>query len=451
MKSSLLFSFRYLLIRHVTAGIFVALAIAGAVLFAGASPKPASAQELTPERRAQLEQELKRIEGEIDTQQKILQAKQQESVSLERDISILNAKIQEARLSIKARDLSIQKITQDIRDKERSIGVLTKKIDKDKESVAQIIRKSDQISSSSLAELVFSGKTLSEFLSEVDEYTEIRRQLRTAYTEVEATRTATEEEKKYLQEKKQEESDLRAAQEAQKRRIETQEKEKKNILSVSRGQEKEYQKVITSKLQDAAAIRSALFELRGSSAIPFGKALEYANLVSSKTGIRPAFLLGIIAEESNLGENVGTGSWRVDMKAPRDTEPFLEITRKLGLDPDKMPVSKKPWYGYGGAMGPAQFIPSTWVLYEDKVMRLTGRNVANPWDPLDAFMAAGILLKDNGGAAGIRSAERLAALRYLAGWTNATKSAYAFYGDDVMELTDKYQKQIDILNGVAAR
>jgi len=111
-----------------------------------------------------------------------------------------------------------------------------------------------------------------------------------------------------------------------------------------------------------------------------------------------------------------------------------------------MPVSKKPWYGYGGAMGPAQFIPSTWVLYEKRIATATGHNPPNPWDPFDAFMAAGILLKDNGANKGTASAERLAALRYLAGWTNATKKAYAFYGDDVMDLASKYQAQINILS-----
>ena len=60
-------------------------------------------------------------------------------------------------------------------------------------------------------------------------------------------------------------------------------------------------------------------------------------------------------------------------------------------------------------------------------------------------MAAAILLMDNGADAGTRSSERLAALRYFAGWKNASNKSYAFYGDDVMDLTDKYQKLIDIL------
>jgi membrane-bound lytic murein transglycosylase B len=133
------------------------------------------------------------------------------------------------------------------------------------------------------------------------------------------------------------------------------------------------------------------------------------------------------------------------MHPDRDVPVFLEITERLGLDPDKMPVSKKPWYGWGGAMGPAQFIPSTWILYEDKIAEATGHNPPNPWDPGDAFMASALLLSDNGAYKGGYANERLAALRYLAGWRNAEKPAYAFYGDEVMELAAKYQRMIDVL------
>jgi membrane-bound lytic murein transglycosylase B len=112
-----------------------------------------------------------------------------------------------------------------------------------------------------------------------------------------------------------------------------------------------------------------------------------------------------------------------------------------------MPVSKKAWYGYGGAMGPAQFIPSTWILYESRVAEATGHNPPNPWDAGDAIMAAALYLKDSGAAKRTASAERTAAICYLAGCANAKKKAYAFYGDDVAELSAKYQKQIDILGG----
>ena len=56
------------------------------------------------------------------------------------------------------------------------------------------------------------------------------------------------------------------------------------------------------------------------------------------------------------------------MHPNRDRPVFAVIAQTLGFNPDDLPVSRKPWYGWGGAMGPAQFIPSTWALcfiYED--------------------------------------------------------------------------------------
>lgn len=398
------------------------------------------------ERRAQLEMELAEVEAQIAEQQDILNARARESVTLERDIAILNATIEKAKLSIKARSLEIERLGRESGTKQAIIEKLGTKIERQKESIGELIRKTNKADSFSLPEIVFGDKNLSDFFQDVEEYQTIKAALRDSYRELAADKKETETERETLDIKRTEEVALRKLQELEKRKIETQEAEKKRILKISKGIEAEYQKIIKIKQLSAAQIRAELFTLRGSAAIPFGKALEYATLAGKKTGVRPAFLLGVIAEESNLGENVGTGNWRVDMKAPRDTEPFLDITRRLGVNPDNMPVSKKPWYGYGGAMGPAQFIPSTWVLYEERIAKATGHNPPNPWDPGDAFMAAAILLSDNGADSGTYAAERLAALRYLAGWANANKKAYAFYGDDVMELAEKYQKQIDILN-----
>lgn len=101
-------------------------------------------------------------------------------------------------------------------------------------------------------------------------------------------------------------------------------------------------------------------------------------------------------------------------------------------------------------MGPAQFIPTTWLLFEDSVSAITGNTPANPWNPLDAFVASALLLRDNGAAARTYNAEHTAALKYLAG-SNWRKSAYRFYGDDVMGLAQKYQDQINLLNQVVKR
>ena len=138
----------------------------------------------------------------------------------------------------------------------------------------------------------------------------------------------------------------------------------------TKGEEKLYTASIKKSQKDIAMIRQQIFSLESVGvSMSFEEAIKKAQFAGEKTGIRPAFLLAIFQVESRLGTYVGGGSWRKDMKSA-ERPLFLKITTALGLDPDSMPVSKKPWYGWGGAMGPAQFIPSTWLSYADKLPRL---------------------------------------------------------------------------------
>ena len=122
--------------------------------------------------------------------------------------------------------------------------------------------------------------------------------------------------------------------------------------------------------------------------------------LEKKTRVRPAFLLAIITQETNLGANVGTcnrttdpesKNWKIVMKTERDIEPFKRIMSALGRNPEGTPLSCPFGGGYGGAMGPSQFIPSTWELYKDKIANALGiSGMPNPWEPRHAFMASAV-------------------------------------------------------------
>lgn len=401
---------------------------------------------LTPEERAELEQQLAELETQISSNKTELTKKQGERQSLERDVAILNGEIKASQLAIKQRDLTIKKLTDGMKDKEAGIKVLDGKIAKGQESIAQMIRRTREIDDTTIAELTLGGN-ISEIFTEVDEFEIVQKALDKAFAEMATARADLSARKNALAEQQEEEQDLKQLQVFQKRSLEEKEDEKQELVAAAKGEEKVYQSVIAAQTRTATEIRARLFELRDSGAIPFGKAYEFAKEASVLTGVRPAVILGILAEESNLGENVGTGNWRTDMHPTRDQPVFEKLMAELGLDPDVQKVSKKPWYGWGGAMGPAQFIPSTWVQYKDRVGKLMGTNPPNPWDARTAIFASAMLMMDNGADKQTRAAERLAALRYLAGWGNASKPAYAFYGDDVMALADKFQKEIDVLEG----
>lgn len=440
-----------------------------AVIFAGvfASKNIAHAADPVAQREAQLREELAKTEAEIAQWTTVLNKKRQETGSIARDAAILAGKIEQAKLVIKAKNLTIQTLGKDISQKEQTITELNNKISRGKEPLSELIRKTNEMESYSVAEVALSNKDISEFFSDVDSYDSIKRSLGDLFADIRQTKNATEAEKLALGVKRNQETDARVAVETEKRAVERTEAEKQELLRISKSQEKSYEDVLKDRQKKAAQIRSALFALRDTAAIPFGDALAFANKVSEKVGVRPAFLLAILTQETNLGENVGTCNrpgdpaskhWQAIMPGPadiaakmskrNDEAAYLRITAALGFDPESMPLSC-PWNGgWGGAMGPSQFIPTTWEAYQARVMAALGKKVANPWEPQDAFMASGIYLADLGADARTFTAERTAALKYYAGG-NWAKPANAFYGDQVMAKAQTIQEtMIDPLQGL---
>ena len=409
---------------------------------------------LVESRKSELQEELKAYEQQISQYQDLVQQKQQEGNSLKRDIDILNAKISSAKLAIKARDISIKNLNQEIQQKSENISFLSGEMGKSKEALGDFLRRINERDNFSVVEIALVYQDLSLFLNEVESTNQLQFSLQDSLGRFENLKVEEEDAREELLNKKNEELELRSIQELQKKKLDADEAEKQRILKATKGIEAGYQKTLDDKKKSAATIKSQLFLLTGSPDIPFEKAVEYANLAEKHTGIRPAFLLAVITEESNLGQNVGKGNWKVDLSHSRcksQREAFVEITSELGLNPDLMPVSKKAWYGYcGGAMGPAQFIPTTWKLFKKGVTKITGNNPPNPWDPKDAFVASALLLRDNGARAGDTNSEWKAAMKYLAG-VNWNKPAYRFYGDDIMAIAIKYQDQIDIIQSLAVR
>lgn len=415
--------------------------------------------ETVTQREARLRAELEKVEAEQRENETSLRQAQSQTASIARDISILNAKIKQAQLNIKAKNLQIESLTRDISTKDKHIKSLIDDINTSKDSLAQLIRKTREADDTSLPEIILSGKTLAGALLEVDEYHSVQVALKETFAELRDTKAQTEDEKTALSKRRNQELDAKAEIEKEQRSIQALEKDKQLYLTFSKNAEKGYQNLISMKQAKAAEIRAALFALRDAAAIPFDKALMYATEASKNTGVRPAFLLAILTQESNLGQNVGscyltdttTGEGRSArtgnviknvMKPGRDVAPFISITKSLGMDYTKTLVSCPFTIGYGGAMGPAQFIPSTWVLFKERIAKIVGKSVPNPWEARDAFAASSIYLSDLGATANSYTAERNAACRYYSGRNCDTKSGNAFYGNQVMVKAQNIQENM---------
>ena len=408
-----------------------------------------TATQSTQERQAQLEKELADINNEINGLNNTIGGLKREGSTLAGDIKLLKGNTDRLNSLIKRQSSLVAQLGEGIAENSRTVKNIGQRIEKERQSLAQLIRKTNELDEASLTEMLLSTDGLSEFFVDLDSFDRVRAGLKSSTDALKSAKSENQSAQEALELKQQQEMDAKANLERNRRVVVANEAEKKRLLSITKNREVEYSKVLTARKARAAEIRAALFALRDSGEIKFGQALDYANVVSAKTGIRPAFLLAIFQQESSFGKNQGscflknakTGSgvgsrsgtvFPKVMNPTRDVPEFIKITKRLGSDPFNTLVSCPQEVGWGGAMGAAQFIPSTWVLFEDRITRALGTSAADPWTARDAFMAAGMYLTDLGARPGSYSAERDAACRYFSGRKCSQSSWAKTYGDQVM-------------------
>lgn len=421
----------------------------------------------TNEQRAYCQNQINDLEAQLKVLNSQLAAQKNQSGTLAGDIKVLTTKINAKKTEIQSKILKISSLNVSIKEKQKAISTLDQKIQREKDSLAQLLRKTNEMDSVTLTSFMLADTSLSSFYSDVSRFDSLKQQVRASIDTINTIKGVTVQKKAELEKEQDTTIDEKSNLELVKKTIEQDQATQKTLLSISKNKEAAYAKVIADQQAKVAQIKSKLFQLAGgSSAIRFDQALVYAQKAQEATGIDPAFLLAELTQESNLGSNVGkcyltdpntgagvstTGKKFTNvMKATRDVKPFLEITQSLGLDPYKTVVSCPiaDVAGYGGAMGPAQFIASTWKIFAARVAADLGKSVANPWVAEDAFMAASLYLTDLGGAGSSAAAQLRASCRYY-GSGGSTCS----YGRSVQTLKIKIQSDIDYLNqyGVSRR
>ena len=413
-----------------------------------------------PSDKAYCQDQLNQIEAELNDLLAKQAAQQKQTGTLKGDVDYLNSQIDALKAKIKARALVIAQLKVDIVDKTKAIESLSQKIDREHESLAQLLRNTNEFDNENLINLILSDNSISDFYSDLESYNSIQQAIKKSVDLINGVKTQTEVAKTGLEKQQNAETDAKAELENAQKQVAKSEADKQQLLAISKQTEVAYQKLAAQKKVQADRIRSALFSLAGiSQKIEFGTALEYANQVKVKMGIDPAFLLAVLTQESNLGANVGqcyltnpdtgagvgknTGAPFSNVMSPtRDVPVFLSITNGLKFNAFKTAVSCPivGAGGWGGAMGPAQFIPSTWQLFADRLENILG-HYANPWFPMDAFMASGMYLTDLGGAGTSTSAQNRAACSYY-----GTRGSTCSYSRSVQKLKATIQSNIDLLS-----
>lgn len=421
------------------------------------------AQDLTPQERVTLEAQYAELQKEIVAQQEIIRQTQAKKNTLQGDVTVLNAQIRAAQAQIDAKNITIRQLSVQIQKKNVVIGKLSERILRGKEVLASILRQTQMLDDYSAVEVALGSQSVSDFFSDLDAFVSLKTNLHALFADIRAAQAQTEQEKADLATKQSQTVDARYEVETKQKQIASNKTQKQQLLTITANQEAEYKKVLADRQAKAAAIRAALFPLRDAAAIQFEDALTYARAAQQKTGVRPALILAVLTQESNLGKNVGqcylsnmstgagvgknTGTPFAKVMHPtRDVPPFFALAERLGFDALRQVVSCPiaSAGGWGGAMGPAQFIASTWAGIADRIASARGVPVANPWDPQDSIMASSLFLGDLGASAGGYSAEHTAAAKYYAGgaWATAGRA----YANSVIALAGSIQSNIDFLS-----
>ncbi len=395
---------------------------------------------------------------------------QQQKNTLQNQVSALKKKISGLEYQINQGTLMVKDLNLQINDTQKSINKTSLDINNAQDQIKSILRSIYEQDKKSSFIILIEGN-LSDFFSNLAYLESLNTKVVNLLESTTNLKSYLENQKVKIDAEKGQVQKTLQVQTLQKQQNEQNKKQQDSLLKLTEAQYQQQQQQKSNADKKAASIKSRIFDLLGVSQAPsFEEAYNIAKYVSDVTGLRAALILAILTQESNLGKNVGqcylkntstgdgikikTGVFSPKTMSPkRDVQVFLklieDINKEKGLDRDPFatPVSCVIYYngypyGWGGAMGPSQFIPSTWVNagYGKKVSDITGK-ASDPWDIRDAFLGTGLLLKDNGAL----KSEFNAAMKYYCG--NSCTRYDRFYGNSVISIANQYEADIKAIGG----
>lgn len=421
-------------------------------------------RSLNEERQA-LESELEKYEKQIDEYETTISKLKKEGGSLKSEIDKLNAKISQLNVKIKAVNVSIKKLDDEIKITQVKINSTEKDIDFNKKNLAIILQTLYENEKKGAMEVFLANNSLAEFFTDLNGLMELQDNLTNVVKKIVDLRQDLVDAKEALALEKIDATELKKYMDSQKASTQKNQSERNTLLKVTKNKESEYQKILTETKKAAAEIRSRIYRLIGGGELPFGEAVKIAQIAEKATNVRASFILAVLAQESSVNGVIGANLGKCYYNTPRNNPSksamsnsqkpaFLEIMQELNMNPETTPVSCPIASdgAYGGAMGPAQFMPTTWNLYKKDIAELTGNNPASPFNNLDAFVATALYLKDGLNTckksySSQFSQENCAAAKYYAGKNFKNYMSVGRYGYRVADRSVKFQDDIDVLSG----
>lgn len=386
------------------------------------------------ETRKNLDQELVKIKDLTETKKETdIQVR-----TLAKEINALDNEINSAQKNLEITYKDIESIKLELSETRTYITILEQTIRAQKALIKEYVSSLYVQKDISLFEVILSQNQLSDLLGSVQKTGVMQDSITESILLITAKEKEIVAEKKHLFDKEEELMALKQSQEQQKSLLQQNQEDKETLLAQTKGQQSEYEALLKESFATKQNLLNSIKVLNGADGRPGAISLEEAYTMAvadaARLGnkIRPEYLVGVMKIESGLGGNVGRSFYKDSLSGcaaregnttklnfAREEQSFEKITSELGV-PLTQPVSGCPYpkyIGTGGAMGPAQIMPATWLGYKVKLESLKGGSV-NPWSMEDAMLAMGMILLGkvgNQSIAGNEELERKSALCYLGG------------------------------------
>lgn len=367
--------------KNTTGYIFIGISLLLAFFVISFTPTEAAVKcDLDSVNKASNETEAAAVraacDAEIQVAKSALAKKQGETSGVKYEIQKLDQEMKLSQLYINQKLAVANRLKKNINTTENDIKGLNSDLEKVNESLKALIFQRSQTEANTALEAILSKKTISEFFEDNDTSRFVEAKISDEIERVKNERDSLQRLTIELEEKESVERDLADERKIETIKIEKNKQYKDELLGILKKEEGGLKTTISNKEKAKQAILAKVFTVASGDKVSFGEAYGIINPYKKALGMDPAFVLAILFQESGFGGKIGGNIGRCTynqknsngnvthgytvMKKNQQAN-FLAIMSGIGGDANTQKISCPiPSDGsYGGAMGPAQFMPNT--------------------------------------------------------------------------------------------
>lgn len=362
--------------------------------------------------------QLKKLDKKKKKTEKIKASYTQEANAIKGSINNLVGNINVIEKKVNKTKSELERIEDEIKKYEEEISF-------NKKSLTKIIRSVNQQNLELQLSVLDNNKGIDDYMYNRGSLNDLQKKVLVKLNDL-------KEKKRELNKKQKEASEAQEVLTDQKKTLEKEKVKKSWLYNGTQQKISEKDAEIQSIEKEMAALNSTISRLLGKS-YNTNDIKQAAGFASKVTGVRKAFILGMLTVETNLGRYTGGCTYKTSNMNSYRKKLFKQIAKQTGHNYKKMKVSCPParYKGTGGAMGVAQFMSDTWMGYRSKIASVTGHKNPDPWNLTDGVMAMAVKLANDGARS--KKGECKAAMRYLGG-------SHHWYCDKVLRYAKQYEK-----------